>query len=160
MAWGVPDAVRLPDGRVRLYWVEDPPAGGIEHKEWIVSATSDDITGTRFVRDPGQRTTGGYVDFEVLQAKAGDWIAVMSSTPAAKPKHPPQGIYVGTSNDGLDWTIETDNLAPTDKSYLDPTGVPLGTNQWQLVMAESGSVYWGDPGDQPYNLVSTTLTMG
>ena len=160
MAWGVPDAVRLPDGRVRLYWVEDPPAGGIEHKEWIVSATSDDIAGTRFVRDPGQRTTGGYVDFEVLQAKAGDWIAVMSSTPAAKPKHPPQGIYVGTSNDGLDWTIETDNLAPTEKSYLDPTGVPLGTNQWQLVMAESGNVYWGDPGDQPYNLVSTTLTMG
>ena len=23
-AWGVPDAVRLPDGRVRLYWLEDP----------------------------------------------------------------------------------------------------------------------------------------
>ncbi len=160
MAWGVPDAVRLPDGRARLYWVEDPPAGGIEHKEWIVSATSDDITGTRFVRDPGQRTRGGYVDFEVLQAKAGDWIAVMSSTPAAKPEHPPQGIYVGTSKDGLDWTIVTDNLAPTNKSYLDPTGVPLGANQWQLVMAESGNVYWGDPGDQPYNLVSTTLTMG
>ena len=84
----------------------------------------------------------------------------MSSTPAAKPKHPPQGIYLGTFNDGLDWTIETDNLAPTNKSYLDQTGVALGTNQWQLVMAESGNVYWGDPGDQPYNLVSTTLTMG
>jgi len=160
MAWGVPDSVRLPDGRVRLYWVEDPPAGGKEHKEWIVSATSDDITGTKFTKDPGQRTTGGYVDFEVLQAKPGDWIAVMSSTPAARPEHPPQGIYVGTSKDGLDWNIDSENLAPTNKSYLDPTGVPLGTNQWQLVMAESGNVYWGDPGDQPYNLVSTTLTMG
>ena len=88
MAWGVPDAVRLRDGRVRLYWVEDSPAGCKEHKEWIVSATSDDITGTRFIRDPGQRTTGGYADFEVLQAKAGDWIAVMSTTPPARPEHP------------------------------------------------------------------------
>ena len=159
MAWGVPDAIRLPDGRVRLYWVEDPPAGGKEHKEWIVSATSDDITGTRFIRDPGQRTTGGYVDFEVLQAKAGDWIAVMSTTPPARPEHPPQGIHVGTSKDGLDWTIDTDNLAPTNKSYLDPTGVAIGANQWQLVMAESENAAWGNPQDQVYTLVRTTLSL-
>ena len=159
MAWGVPDAVRLPDGRIRLYWVEDPPAGGKEHKEWVVSATSDDITGTRFIRDPGQRTTGGYVDFEVLRAKAGDWIAVMSTTPPARPEHPPQGIHVGTSKDGLDWTIDTDNLAPTNKSYLDPTGVAIGANQWQLVMAESENAAWGHPQDQVYTLVRTTLSL-
>ena len=159
IAWGVPDSVRLPDGRIRLYWVEDPPAGGKEHKEWIVSATSDDITGTKFTKDPGQRTTGGYVDFEVLQAKPGDWIAVMSSTPASKPEHPPQGIYVGTSKDGLDWNIDTENLAPTKKSYLDPTGVALSANQWQLVMAESGQPYWGDPSEQNYTLVSTILAL-
>lgn len=160
MAWGVPDAIRLPDGRVRLYWVEDPPAGGKEHKEWIVSATSDDITGTRFIRDPGQRTTGGYVDFEVLQAKAGDWIAVMSSTPPARPEHPPQGIYVGTSKDGLNWTINADNLAPTNKSYLDPTGVAVGKNQWQLVMAQSENAAWGNPQDQAYSLAHTLLSLG
>ena len=159
MAWGVPDSVRLPDGRVRLYWVEDPPAGGKEHKEWIVSATSDDITGTKFTKDPGQRTTGGYVDFEVLQAKPGDWIAVMSSTPAARPEHPPQGIYVGTSKDGLDWNIDSENLAPSNKSYLDPTGVAVSANQWQLVMAERGQPYWGEPSDQDYTLVSTILTL-
>ena len=160
IAWGVPDAVRLPDGRVRLYWVEDPPAGGKEHKEWIVSATSDDITGTRFIRDSGQRTTGGYVDFEVLKAKAGDWIAVTSSTPAARPEHPPQGLYVATSKDGLDWTIETDNLAPTNRSYLDPTGVAIGEDQWQLVMAQSSTNYWGDPQKEAYTLVQTTLSVG
>ena len=159
MAWGVPDSVRLPDGRIRLYWVEDPPAGGKEHKEWIVSATSDDITGTKFTKDPGQRTTGGYVDFEVLQAKPDDWIAVMSSTPAARPEHPPQGIYVGTSKDGLDWNIDSENLAPSNKSYLDPTGVAVSANQWKLVMAESGQPYWGDPSNQDYTLVSTILTL-
>ena len=154
MAWGVPDAVRLPDGRVRLYWVEDPPAGGREHREWIVSATSTDSSGTSFNKDLGQRTTGGYVDFEVLQAKAGDWIAVMSSTPETLPRKP-QGLFVGTSKDGLGWDVNPENLAPTSMSYLDPTGVAIGPNQWQLVLAESSNSL----GDRDYTLVQTTLTM-
>ena len=154
MAWGVPDAVRLPDGRVRLYWVEDPPAGGREHREWIVSATSTDSSGTSFNKDPGQRTTGGYVDFEVLQAKAGDWIAVMSSTPETLPSKP-QGLFVGTSKDGLGWDVNPENLAPTSRSYLDPTGVAIGPNQWQLVLAKSSNSL----GDRDYTLVQTTLTM-
>ena len=154
MAWGVPDAVRLPDGRVRLYWVEDPPAGGREHREWIVSATSTDSSGTSFKKDPGQRTTGGYVDFEVLQAKAGNWIAVMSSTPETLPSQP-QGLFVGTSKDGLGWDVNPENLAPKSMSYLDPTGVAIGPNQWQLVLAESSNSL----GDRDYTLVQTTLTM-
>jgi len=154
MAWGVPDAVRLPDGRVRLYWVEDPPAGGREHREWIVSATSTDSSGTSFKKDPGQRTKGGYVDFEVLQAKAGDWIAVMSSTPETLPSQP-QGLFVGTSKDGLGWDVNPENLAPKSMSYLDPTGVAIGPNQWQLVLAESSNSL----GDRDYTLVQTTLTM-
>ena len=43
-----------------------------------------------------------------------------------------------------------------DKSYLDPTGVPLGADQWQLVMAESTSTL----GDRDYTLVQTTLSFG
>ena len=154
MAWGVPDAVRLPDGRVRLYWVEDPPAGRREHREWIVSATSTGTSGTSFKKDPGQRTTGGYVDFEVLQAKKGDWIAVMSSTPETLPSQP-QGLFVGTSKNGLSWDVNPENLAPKSMSYLDPTGVAIGPNQWQLVLARSNNSL----GDRDYTLVETTLTM-
>ena len=153
-AWGVPDAVVLPDGRVRLYWVQDPPAGGSEHLEWVVSATSTDTGGTSFTMDQGQRTTGGYVDFEVLQAKPNDWIAVMSSTPETVPDEP-QGIFVATSEDGLRWDVNPENLAPTSMSYLDPTGVSIGHNQWKLVLAESSNI----PGATDYNLVETTLTM-
>ena len=153
-AWGVPDAVVLPDGRVRLYWVQDPPAGGSEHREWVVSATSTDTGGTSFTMDQGQRTTGGYVDFEVLQAKPNDWIAVMSSTPETVPDEP-QGIFVATSEDGLRWDVNPENLAPTSMSYLDPTGVSIGHNQWKLVLAESSNI----PGATDYNLVETTLTM-
>ncbi len=38
MAWGVPDAVLLPDGRVRLYWVAESEG---MRGEKIVSATSE-----------------------------------------------------------------------------------------------------------------------
>jgi len=153
MAWGVPDAVRLPDGRVRLYWVEDPNIS-IQADEIIVSATSTDASGTSFNRDAGIRTSGGYVDFEVLRANPNDWIAVMSSSPETIPAKP-QGIYVGTSADGLSWTVQPDNLAPASMSYIDPTGVPIGDNQWQLVLSESASVL----GDREYDLVSTTLSL-
>ena len=41
------------------------------------------------------------------------------------------------STDGLSWVVLPGNLAPTTKSYLDPTGIDIGPNQWQLVMSES-----------------------
>ena len=153
MAWGVPDAVRLPDGRVRLYWVEDPDMS-IQADEIIVSATSTDARGTIFSRDAGIRTSGGYVDFEVLRADPNDWIAVMSSSPETIPAKP-QGIYVGTSADGLNWTVQPDNLAPSTMSYIDPTGVAIGNNQWQLVLSQSATVL----GERDYTLVAATLSL-
>ena len=152
-AWGVPDAVRLPDGRVRLYWVEDPDMS-IQADEIIVSATSTDASGTIFSRDAGIRTSGGYVDFEVLRAEPNDWIAVMSSSPETIPTKA-QGIYVGTSADGLNWTVQPDNLSPASMSYLDPTGIAIGDDQWQLVLSESLTVL----GERDYNLVATTLSL-
>ena len=154
LAWGVPDAVRLPDGRVRLYWVEDPNQA-VQADEIIVSATSTDASGKTFQRDSGSRTTGGYVDFEVLKAEAGDWLAVMSSSPETIPARS-QGIYVGTSDDGLTWSVQPDNLAPAQKSYLDPTGVAIAPNQWQLILSESESIL----GDRDYTLAHTTLSLG
>ena len=46
-AWGVPDSVVLPDGRVRVYWVlSDQSIGKAGLPETIVSATSTDSTAT------------------------------------------------------------------------------------------------------------------
>ena len=78
----------------------------------------------------------------------------MSSTPETLPSKP-QGLFVGTSKDGLGWDVNPENLAPTSMSYLDPTGVAIGPNQWQLVLAESSNSL----GDRDYTLVQTTLPM-
>ncbi len=40
MAWGVPDSVVLPDGRIRLYWVSSDWAAKTLANEVILSATS------------------------------------------------------------------------------------------------------------------------
>ena len=195
-AWGVPDSVVLPDGRIRLYWVSTDntnagwtiPSDDLIIKydgfrtpsgEWItateffnnnreipdsvnttlaneviLSATSETTKGTVFIIDEGYRTEGGYVDFEVLKAKENDWLAIMSSSPVTIPDEP-QGIYVGISNDGLSWEIDGNNLAPVERSYLDPTGVLLSntTNKYQIVMSSSLSIL----GDRDYTLVAAEL---
>ena len=155
-AWGVPDAVTLPDGRVRLYWVNDDTGFNTLADEFIVSATSTSTQGTSFSVDEGKRVEKGYVDFEVLQAKDNDWIAIMSSSPETVPAKS-QGIYVGTSDDGLNWTINENNLAPTNMSYMDPTGIFFSNseNKWKVIMSESELVL----GDKDYSLVSADLIL-
>ena len=155
-AWGVPDAVVLPDGRTRLYWVNDDTGFDTLADEFIVSATSTSSEGISFSVDEGKRVENGYVDFEVLQAKDNDWIAIMSSSPETVPAKS-QGIYMGTSNDGLTWTINENNLAPTNLSYMDPTGILFSNseNKWKIIMSESELVL----GDKDYSLVSADLIL-
>ena len=153
MAWGVPDAVLLPDGRVRIYWVEPSPQGGMA-TENIVSATSTDATGTVFVRDAGTRTTGGLVDFEVLRAEPGNWLAIMSTSPEDMKN--PQRLLVGTSDDGLTWRINLKSLTSRRISYWDPTGIPTGDDRFLVYYAKAPNVL----GAREHVLEQATLRVG
>lgn len=205
-AWGVPDSVVLPDGRVRLYWVDvDASAAGAApaapkptgkqracvvkkiggakvakiakgakptpaqarafaacgisldalsgkggSPEVIVSATSTDASGTSFVKDPGYRFTGGYVDSDVIQAASGDWIALVSTGPGA----PPQRLYAATSPDGLTWKVAAQPLTSASVNVLDPTAYKTGPNSWRLYFAQS-------PKETPFEnhtIIRATLT--
>jgi len=64
-AWGVPDPVLMPDGKVRIYIVESPVPGKCTEK--IASYISND--GVTFTKETGWRFEGGYVDTEILRAK-------------------------------------------------------------------------------------------
>ena len=181
-AWGVPDSVVMPDGRVRLYWVEDGADSSFEptnaqrsclvkalgmkkaaelargkgltkkarkamqrcdipssafsrsrSNEVIVSATSTDASGTSFAQDPGYRMTGGYVDSDVIQARNGDWIALVSTGPG----DPPQRLFVATSKDGLSWKVGAKPLTASSFNALDPTAVQIGANKWRVYYAKS-----------------------
>ena len=152
MAWGVPDAVVMPDGRVRVYWVLSVQgAANPRLPETLVSATSTDATATKFVRDSGTRLTGGYVDSEILRAVDGDWVMMVSTGPGAGT----QSLYMATSTDGLNWNLNKKQISSPDESALDPSGYELSGNEWRVyyVSAEPGMRV-----DRNYQLKRATLT--
>jgi len=149
MAWGVPDAVIIPDGRVRIYWVDE--ASGMAGEK-ILSTTSKTTQGIDFVKDDGYRFENGYVDFEVLKAEENDWEAVFSFSPERLPKIP-QSIFYATSKDGLDWEFTGIPISPLDMSYLDPTGVLLENGDYLIVSAVAPN----EMGDREYILYKAIL---
>ena len=133
-AWGVPDSVVLPDGRVRVYWVVSDKANAKPGlPESIVSATSTDTTANTFVRDEGFRLTGGYVDSDILRALDGDWVMMISTGPGAGTQY----LYMATSKDGLKWDVYPTPISSSSESALDPTGYETGTNTWRIYYASS-----------------------
>ena len=135
-----------------LYWVEPSPSGRMAD-EVVVSATSTDASGTSFVRDGGYRTTGGFVDFEVLQANDGDWLAMMSTSPENPGKA--QRLMLAASDDGLTWVIHPKPLTPASMSYLDPTAVKIGPRKFKVYYAKAPNML----GDRPYELEQGILTV-
>lgn len=129
--WGVPDSVVMPDGRVKVYWVtmDFPPTR--MPPEDVVSATSTDATATKFVRDSGYVLRGGYASTKILQAKPGNWVMILctASTYAQ--------LFIATSPDGNQWTLDPNPISGTNESAFDPTGYQLSDNTWRIYYAST-----------------------
>jgi len=122
-ATGVPEAVALPDGRVRLYYVAGGSGGSAER---IDSAISTD--GLTFAPEQGDRLTGGYVDPAVVRLPNGSWLMVCSTSPSSK-----QRLFTATSPDGLRWTVASKPVLDSKTAnVLDPTLVPLGGDRFRV----------------------------
>ncbi len=147
-AWGVPDPVLLPDGRIRLYIVESPVAGPCTEK---IASYISDSSGVTFTKESGWRLEGGYVDTEVLRAKNGDWLMITSNGPGCG-SH--QKLFIARSQDGLTWSTPI-ALTGTDKSRLDPTGYEISPDVFRIYYATSATTLCG--GDCVYTLARSTL---
>jgi len=132
-AWGVPDPVRLPDGRIRIYIVESPSLSS-SCPEKVASYISSD--GISFTKESGWRLEGGFVDTEVLRAKDGEWVMVMADGPGCGDRV--QKLYMSTSNDGLTWA-KPQRISGSDLSRLDPTGYEVSANVFRIYYATSSS---------------------
>lgn len=130
-AWGVPDPVRLPDGRIRIYIVESPVEGRCTEK--IASYISAD--GITFTKEPGWRFEGGYVDTEVLRAKDGEWLMILADIACTANN---QKLFVSSSTDGLTWS-QPQALTGVGESKLDPTGYEMSTNVFRIYYAAGGA---------------------
>ena len=151
IAWGVPDAVLIPNGLVRVYWTytEDKTSD-----EKLISATSKTTKGIDFVMDPGYRLENGYVDFEVIKAEEGDWKALMSYTPHYMPEIP-QSLFYATSKDGLDWDLIEERITPKGYTYFDPTGIPIDEKNYLIVGSAAPNVM----GDREHILFTAELVL-
>ena len=128
-AWGVPDAVLTPDGKVRLYVVESPVDGRCTEK--LASYISTD--GISFTKEAGWRLENGIsVDPEILRAKTGEWLMVLADGPGCSDGV--QKLYMTTSNDGLTWATPQ-KITGSDLSRLDPTGYEVSTNVFRIYYA-------------------------
>jgi hypothetical protein len=132
-AWGVPDAVVLPDGSgVRIYIVESPSMNSSCPEKVAAYRSADGIS---FTKESGSVfSKDGFVDTEILRAKTGDWVMIMADGPGCGPA---QKLYVATSADGLNWSMPQ-TLTSSDRSRLDPTGYEIAPNQFRVYFAASG----------------------
>jgi|TARA_B100000959_G_scaffold283863_1_gene353834 hypothetical protein len=151
IAWGVPDAVTMPNGLVRVYWTytEDKTSD-----EKLVSATSKTTKGIDFSMDPGYRLENGYVDFEVIKAEEGDWKALMSYTPHYMPEIP-QSLFYATSKDGLEWDLIEERITPEGYTYFDPTAIPIDEKSYLVVGSAAPNVM----GDREHLLFTAELIL-
>lgn len=149
-AWGVPDAVVTPDGKVRLYVVESPTVGNCSEK--LASYLSSD--GITFTKESGWRLEGGVsVDPEILRAKSGDWVMILADGPGCGDRV--QKLYTSTSNDGLTWSTPQ-KLTGSDLSRLDPTGYEVSTDVFRIYYSTAVA---GTLGDRTYTIKRATLTI-
>jgi hypothetical protein len=131
-AWGVPDAVRLPDGRIRIYIVESPVEGRCTEK--IATYISSD--GISFTKEPGWRLEGGFVDTEILRAQDGDWLMILADIGCTSSRN--QKLFTSNSKDGLTWSTPQ-ALTGSGESRLDPTGYEIAPNTYRIYFSA------GDP---------------
>ena len=98
----VPDLIKLPDGRFRMYYV----SGG----EAIGSAISEN--GGSWKREPGYRLEDRAVDPNV-KYENGKWVMYFSTLPKPEMKER-NAIFKATSKDGLTWEKDGKKLIEPD----------------------------------------------
>ncbi len=130
----VPEAIVLPDGRIRLYYVSD----GLDVKHGIVSAISDD--GLSFTREETRLT--GFVDPAVVRLANDSYMMLAVAFPfssAGKLTDAGLGIYSFISQDGINF--EDRQLVLTGEGNIDPAIMDLGDGTFR--------VYYWNIKDQP-----------
>ena len=127
-AGGVPDAVVLPNGDVRIYYVPSLDSEAVD------SATSHD--GLAFTADAGHRLNGGYVDPAVLRLADGTWLMIVSRTPRER-----QRLFLAHSSDALSWTVDGSSIYQPagGANALDPTPVALADGRIRVYYSEAAA---------------------
>jgi hypothetical protein len=121
----VPEAIVLPDGKVRLYYVSD----GLDVKHGIVSAISDD--GLNFTREGSVLT--GFVDPAVMRLADGSYLMLAVAFPlgsSGRLTDAAPGIYSFLSENGIHF--QDRKLVLAGENNIDPAIVQIGDKGYRV----------------------------
>lgn len=138
----VPDLVKTPDGKIRMYYV----CGGTK----VCSAAS--LDGKTWVKEAGARAEDKAVDPDVL-LKGSQWVMYFSTLTGDNNR-----FYKAVSSDGLKWTKESEVLKPDspNAAIVDPDVVEISPGKWRMFFGEMANgegqmggqaqinLYWAD----------------
>lgn len=144
----VPEAIRLPDGRVRIYYV----SGDFEAQGGIMSAISQD--GINFQKEDGARVQSMVDPALILLPDAGYLLlAVVLPPPPNAPQNfgQQEGIYSFISDDGLTFGGKRPVLQET--GVYDPAIIRLSNGTFRIFYGKDV----GGQGGQP-NIVIRSIT--
>jgi hypothetical protein len=145
----VPEAIMLPDGRVRIYYV----SGDFEAMGGSMSAVSED--GMTFQKEEGARVKA-LVDPAITALPGGRYLLLAVSLPAppnspSKSEQLAQGIYSLVSEDGLFfWDLQP---VLVEEGVYDPSIVQVDENTFRVFYGKDMSGQTGRP-----NIVTKSIT--
>jgi hypothetical protein len=137
----VPEAIVLPDGKVRLYYVSD----GLDVIHGIVSAISDDAL--NFTREETRLT--GFVDPAIIRLTDGSYLMLAVAFPLSSSGEltdADPGIYSFRSQDGINFNDR--ELVLTGEGNIDPAIADMGDGTYR--------VYYWNAMDKPSLIKSIT----
>jgi hypothetical protein len=121
----VPEAILLPDGKVRIYYVSD----GADVGHGIVSAISED--GLNFAREGP--VLPGFVDPAVIRLASGEYLMLAVAFPMSskgKLTDAQPGIYSFTSKDGVNFANR--QLVLSGENNIDPAIVEVASGTYRV----------------------------
>jgi len=139
----VPEAIRLSDGRIRIYYVSgDFAAGG-----GIMSAISND--GLNFQKETGARVKG-MVDPAIIILPDGKYLLLVISLDPRLSPYLPRGIYSYLYQDGLNF--ENRKVILQKDGAYDPTIIKIDSESYRIYYGEDIGGQLGQP-----NVVTKSL---
>ncbi len=121
----VPEAIVLPDGRIRIYYVSD----GLDVEHGVVSAISED--GLNFTREVTKLT--GFVDPAVVRLVDGNFLMLAVAFPfgpEGKLTDAAPGIYSFISEDGINF--EHRQVVLSGEHNIDPAIIDMGDGAYRV----------------------------
>lgn len=142
----VPEAIKLPDGRIRIYYV----SGDFEALGGTMSAISQD--GLSFQKEAGPRIKK-LVDPAITVLPNGKYLllAVVLPPPPPQKSEQPLGIYSFTSDDGL--TFSNQEVVLQEDGVFDPSIIKLDNTTYRVFYGKDIGGQAGQP-----NIITKSIT--